>query len=112
MWQYYLLGAFCALLAAMLSGAMSFVGNPITLLLVHLAGPLVRLCGRLPAVEAGFSSMGPYLLTSLCWPLIIVPLHYLNYGVLGWSHRTFAGLLLTGGVLVAFLVLLYHASPV
>ena len=56
--------------------------------------------------------MGPYLLTSLCWPLIIVPLHYLNYGVLGWSHRTFAGLLLTGGVLVAFIVLLYHASPV
>src|SRR5712691_9161315 len=101
MWQSYLLGVLLSLPAAVLSGAMAFVFNPVTLLLVHLAGPFVRLLGRLPAVEAGFSSMGPYMLTSLFWPLIIVPLHYLNYCVLAGSHWAFAGLLLAGGVLVA-----------
>lgn len=93
---------------AALSGLASFF-NPVTLLLMQVAAPAVRLLGRQPPL-GGFSSIGSALAVSVLWPLTLAPLHWLSFRVLGWNAWGYVGLILGLGVVIAFVVLLVNSS--
>lgn len=105
----YLWAALGSVVLAGVSAAFAFVFNPVTMLFVACASPLIRLIGKLPA-NLSWSAMGTYMWTSIFWPLTLAPLHYLNYQVLKWPHGGYAGLVFGTGVLVAFIVLLFTSS--
>ena len=91
------------------SWAMSFVFNPVTMLFVACAAPVVRLLGKLPA-DVGWSAMGTYMWVSIFWPLTLAPLHYLNYQILKGNHWAYGGLVLGTGIVIALIVLLFTSS--
>jgi len=105
----YLWGSLGSLVLAGISAGMAYVFNPVTLLLVTCAAPIVRIFGKVPATQ-GFSSMGTLMWTSALWPLTLAPLHYLNYQLLKWNHWAYAGLILGTGIALALVVLLFTSS--
>jgi hypothetical protein len=105
----YLIALALSLPAAGVSYLFAFVFNPVTVLMLNAAAPLVRLCNRTPALQ-GFSGMGPAMWFSMAWPLMVVPVHYVVYVQLKGSHGLFAAVLTVLLVATAFGVLMYHAG--
>ena len=105
----YIIGSLASIGLSVVSVLCVFF-NPVTLIFMQLAAPVVRLLGRNPPVD-GWSSLDSAIAVSLLWPLTLSPLHWLNYRVLQWNVWGYVGLLLVVGVLIAFAVLLYNAYP-
>jgi hypothetical protein len=105
----YVIGGLMSLGLSVLSVLCVFF-NPVTLLFMQLAAPVVRLLGRNPPVD-GWSSLDSAITISLLWPLTLAPLHWLNYRVLQWNVWGYVGLLLLVGVLITMIVLFYNAYP-
>ena len=68
-----------------------------------------RLCGREPGTGYGWYTR-EWLVGGL-WPLVLTPLHLLNYRLLGWGTWAYLGLALGAGVVLAFVVLIARSSP-
>jgi hypothetical protein len=106
---YYVLFGLGSIVLAAIS-ALCAMFNPLTLVVMNIAAPAVRLFQREPMVN-GFSAMGGALEISLLWPLTLAPLHWLNYRMLKWNGWGYGGLILLASILLAFIVLLRHANP-
>ena len=78
--------------------------NPVTDLLLLLSAPPLRLLGYHPPVE-GFSGLGSAMWVSFLWPLSLLPLYWLNFRLLKWNRLRYAGLILTGNLILTLLVL-------
>ena len=103
-WRGYLIFALLSIVLAVISMFFWMV-NPVTGLLLFLAGPPLRLLGYHPPVE-GWSALGSVMYVGALWPLTLAPLHWLNFRVLRWKKWGYAGLLLLVNVVLAGLILL------
>ena len=106
----YLIAGFLSLVAVPISWGLSFIFNPVTMILAHAVAPLVRLLGKQPAVY-GWSGMGSFMWISIFWPLFPVPLHWLNYRALHGNHWSYAGWVAGVELLLAFVVLMKSSGP-
>src|ERR1044072_4963151 len=102
-WRGYLIFGLLSLALAVLSVVLWMI-NPFTDLVLLMAAPPLRLLGYHPPVQ-GWSGLGSAMLISFLWPLTILPLHRLNFGMLHWKKWGYAGLLLFGNLLITALVL-------
>src|SRR4051812_38550212 len=99
----YILASLASIALAALSGLATFF-NPVTLLFMNIAAPAVSLLGRQPRIH-GFSAASPAMLISILWPLTIVPLYWINYGLLRWNTWGYVALFLGLGIFISFCVL-------
>src|SRR6266436_1546119 len=103
-WWGYLIFGFLSLFLSAISAFLWMI-NPFTEVFLLLAAPPLRLLGYHPPVES-WSGLGSAMLVSFLWPLTLSPLHWLNFRLLRWKKRGYAGLLLLGNLLITALVLM------
>ena len=103
-WQGYLLFGVLSVVLAGIS-MMFWMVNPITALFLFLAAPPLRLAGYHPPVE-GWSALRSVMYVGALWPLTLAPLHGLNFRILRWGKWSYAGLLLTGNVIITMVYLI------
>jgi hypothetical protein len=99
--EYLIFGLVTVL--ASVGGVVLWACNPLAWFL-HATAPLVRLCGR-NAHADGWGAFHPMLFLYFLWPLTLAPLHYLNFGVLGWPPAAYLGLALASGFAISFVAL-------
>ena len=99
----YALAMLVSILLAPVSMLAHVAFNPPAMFGMYLAIPIVRLFGREPA------SWDTLMWIALFWPLIVVPLHYLNYVVLAGGHWKYAALLLGGVLSLSIAIAFYHS---
>lgn len=85
--NYWVFGLLTLLLA--LLSTVFWMFNAVTAIFNWLGGWAVEAPGRKPPFESDYTAT-----FALCfaWPLLLAPVHWLNYRVLGWRVWRFVGL--------------------